>query len=142
MPFEIQLNKRHHNLSILNDCEKMKQPGTYSTVERQWLPSSWNPFHGDTARVFYHQAHWRIGKHPTACFLKEFKNITMKTEKRNLNIERETKENHRPPKQTPQVEVEDTLRSKKHDRKNEQIQYPAKVGYHGTDDEKDLSPEE
>ena len=34
------------------------------------------------------------------------------------------------------------LKNKKTDAETGQKQYPAKVGYHGTDDEKNLNPEE
>ena len=66
----------------------------------------------------------------------------MKRDRRNLNIEKETKENHSERKPASQIKVEDTLRSKKHNPESNEIQYPATVGYHGTDNEQDLSPEE
>lgn len=42
----------------------------------------------------------------------------------------------------PSKVAEDNLKSKKHDPETQQTQYPATVGYHGSDDEKDLNPEE
>jgi hypothetical protein len=66
----------------------------------------------------------------------------MKSRNRNLNLEKGTK---RPTEQTPANDqgskTKDT-KSKKQNASTGQTQHPNEVGFHGTDDEKDLNPEE
>jgi hypothetical protein len=64
-------------------------------------------------------------------------------EKRGLNIEKETKRSDKnaPPKNKAEHPKEEPI-TKKVDPSSGQTQYPEKVGFHGTDDEKELSPEE
>jgi hypothetical protein len=51
------------------------------------------------------------------------------------NVDREQKED-------PKKVSSEILKNKKTDAETGQKQYPAKMGYHGTDEEKNLNPEE
>jgi hypothetical protein len=65
----------------------------------------------------------------------------MKRDDRNLNLEKETE--HTSKKTSDKTSPHKKPRSKSsQNTSTETIQHPKKVGFHGTDDEKDLNPEE
>jgi hypothetical protein len=66
----------------------------------------------------------------------------MKRGKRNLNLEKETKRTPGKTSANNQGSQTKGAKSKKQTASTEQIQHPKEVGFHGTDDEKDLNPEE
>jgi hypothetical protein len=66
----------------------------------------------------------------------------MKTEKRSLNIEKETKQANNESEKNQSAEVTEILKSQKQNLSTGQTQYPERVGYHGTDNEKELNSEE
>jgi hypothetical protein len=67
----------------------------------------------------------------------------MKQGEKSLNSEKENKRSDKnaPPKNKTRHSKQEPI-TKKVDPSSGQTQYPEKVGFHGTDDEKELSPEE
>jgi hypothetical protein len=69
--------------------------------------------------------------------------LHMKSIKKSLNVEKETKASGKTLDRDRQNKtIEKMLGDKKTEAATGQTQYPNHVGYHGTDDEKELNPEE